>query len=58
MAKKNDNTLNKMCETCMNFLPIGGGDHICDAGAPVMVMEAYAPTDDYYWCCGKEWEER
>ena len=46
-----------MCETCVNFIPIGEGDHICDASAPVMVLEDYTPTDKYYWCKGEHWEE-
>lgn len=56
MAK--ENTTNKMCETCMNLLPIGEGDHLCDASDLVLVIEGYSPTDDYYWCCGKNWEEK
>lgn len=56
MAK--ENTTNKQCETCMNLLPIGEGDHLCDANDLVLVMEDYSPTDDYYWCCGRNWEEK
>lgn len=57
MAKKNDKPSEQMCETCANCLPIGEGDHICDVSIPVMVIESYAPTDDYYCCGGKHWEE-
>lgn len=57
MAKKNYKQYEQMCETCINCLPIGEGDHICDATTPVMVIEDYAPTDDYYWCGGSKWEE-
>ncbi len=57
MANKNQKPANRMCETCANLLPIGDGDHICDASSPVMVMEDYEPTDDYCWCKGKHWEE-
>ncbi|HJB83081.1 MAG TPA: hypothetical protein H9711_08025 [Candidatus Mediterraneibacter intestinavium] len=57
MAKKNHKQCDRMCETCVNFIPIGKGDHICDASAPVMVLEDYTPTDKYYWCKGEHWEE-
>lgn len=58
MAKKNVKPSEQMCETCMNCLPIGEGDHICDIGAPVLVLEGYIPTDKYFICGGKHWEER
>lgn len=45
-----------MCENCENFVPIGEGDHICTAGAPIIVVDEYAPTEDYFWCEGKEFE--
>ena len=46
------------CETCINLVPIGEGDHICDEDPMKMVLEDYAPTDDYSWCQGKKYIER
>ncbi|MCI9626494.1 MAG: hypothetical protein HFI90_06900 [Clostridia bacterium] len=45
-----------MCENCENFIPIGEGDHICIAGMPIIVVEEYTPTEDYFWCKGKRFE--
>lgn len=57
MAKKKCKPANS-CEACMNLIPIGEGDHLCGEDYTKMVLEEYAPTDDYYWCCGKLWEEK
>lgn len=57
MAKKNNKVPEKMCETCEHFIPIGEGDHLCVFSMPIAVMEDYTPTDEYYWCNGKHWEE-
>lgn len=46
------------CETCANLIPLGEGDCMCDADPSQLVMEKFAPADDYYWCCGREWMER
>lgn len=48
----------KTCINCMNCIPIGEGDHICDMmDTPVLVLEDYCPTDDYYCCGGADYEE-
>lgn len=47
----------KCCETCMNFLPIGEGDHICEENL-LMVVSGYEPTEDYFQCGGRKWEEK
>ena len=52
----------KCCETCGNLIPIGEGDHICDEccgsdGSPsALVLEEYAPGEDYFACGGKKWK--
>lgn len=46
----------KCCENCDNFVPIGEGDHVCIAGEPVLILEDYEPTDDYYYCAGQAYE--
>lgn len=47
----------KYCESCANFLPIGEGDHVCQENMSIVVSE-YEPTEDYFQCGGKKWEER
>ena len=47
----------RCCLNCDHCIPIGEGDHWCDE-CLVMVLDEYEPTDDYYSCNGKEWEER
>ncbi len=59
MKKKKHRPAN--CHNCEHCIPIGEGDHLCDAGdegeAPV-VLEEYMPTEDYGWCGGKHYEEK
>ena len=49
----------KMCETCANLVPLGDGDHICDAcfvdSLPAFVICEYEPTEDYMACNGRMW---
>jgi hypothetical protein len=55
MSKKQRN-INQCvcCEDCSNLVPIGEGDHICDADFTKMPIEEYAPTKDYFWCKGRK----
>lgn len=46
------------CERCDEFVPIGEGDHICEADMPPkMILLEYQPTDEYGWCKGKYFKE-
>lgn len=45
------------CHTCANCTCIGEGDHICIAEEPILVMEDYIPTDEYFSCGGADYEE-
>lgn len=48
----------KSCYECTHFTAIGEGDHLCIAKAePKMVIEDYIPTDEFFWCKGKCFEE-
>lgn len=47
---------NKCCETCVNFTPIGEGDHICIADEPVLILDDYTPTENYFYCGGSKHE--
>lgn len=48
----------KCCEECSNLIPIGEGDHICDASdIPTMVLVEYEPSEDYMWCKGKKFDK-
>ena len=41
------------CINCENCIPIGEGDHICtELDEPILVIEEYEPTDDYFACGG------
>ncbi len=45
------------CEYCSYCVPIGEGDHICDAeDMPKLVMSDYEPTEDYLCCNGRKFE--
>ena len=46
------------CETCINMIAIGGGDHICLEcdDKPILITDDYEPTDDYYKCGGDKYE--
>lgn len=46
----------KCCENCDNCVPIGEGDHVCIAGEPVLILDDYEPTEDYYYCAGQAYE--
>ena len=50
----------QVCLSCVHCLPIGGGDHICDAfnGCAPLVLDEYKPTSAYAGCRGKMWERR
>jgi len=53
--KKRDENI--CCLTCENLLPIGEGDHLCDAAdAPTLVLADYEPTEDFFWCGSSEYE--
>lgn len=54
---KKKKKINKCCETCGQFLPIGEGDHICEESL-LMVVSGYEPTEDYFQCGGRKWEEK
>ena len=47
------------CFNCVNCIPIGMGDHVCDFfdNSP-LVMSDYNPTDDYLCCYGDGWARR
>ena len=47
---------NKCCEECANFTPIGEGDHICIADDPVLILDDYCPTENYFYCNGSKFE--
>ena len=42
------------CKNCANLIPIGEGDHICDAEPGRMPLSEYLPTEDYLWCGGRQ----
>lgn len=54
---------NACCETCSNLIAIGEGDHICyeieaDDGTPaIMPISDYEPTEEYFKCRGRKYEE-
>lgn len=54
--EKNARKVVKCCNTCANCIPIGEGDHICDE-MQELVLEEYMPTDSYYICGGRYYDE-
>ena len=47
------------CLTCENCIPIGeDGVHVCYEASdePIVVLEEYEPTDDYFACGGSEYD--
>ena len=46
----------RCCENCANFVPIGEGDHVCIADEPILILDDYEPTEDYYYCNGESYE--
>lgn len=55
MGKKD--RFEKTCDNCSECIYIGEGDSVCLAEQePKLVMEDHLPSDNYYWCCGKEWK--
>lgn len=47
------------CETCSNVVYCGDGCHACmeNEEGPKWVIEDWGPTEDYFWCGGKKYEE-
>lgn len=45
----------KTCdEQCEHFSYVGEGDSVCmKEMPPVLVMDDWTPTDDFFWCGGK-----
>jgi hypothetical protein len=45
------------CFNCEHFIYIGDGDYICVMSNELVVEEFNMPTDDFYSCDGKDFEE-
>lgn len=47
------------CINCENCIPIGEGDHVCFEASedPILVLDEYEPTDDYFACGGSSYVE-
>ena len=48
----------RTCSDCLNCIPIGEGDHACCEHPGALVLEDYAPGEDFMICGGKDFEER
>lgn len=46
----------KCCEECTSCVYLEQGDHICTYGEPVLIIEDFFPTDEYYYCNGEYYE--
>ena len=55
--KKKAKPDNRCCENCVNCLPVGDGDHICNMDPSKAVLEEYSFSADYFWCGGSLWAE-
>lgn len=49
-------TQNINCLNCNHCIYIGEGDHICDMTNDI-VTDDWQPTEDFYQCKGKDFEE-
>lgn len=57
--RKDQRTIREpQCDLCINCIPIGCGDHTCDAEEPRIVLDEFMPTSDYMWCHGTRYIER
>lgn len=57
---KKSKRIETCCETCDNLIAVGEGGHICYEvrgadGNPIMPIDDYQPTEEYYLCGGKTW---
>lgn len=50
--KKKAKPDNRCCENCVNCLPVGDGDYICNMDPSKVVLEEYSFSADYFWCSG------
>ena len=55
--KKKAKPDNRCCENCVNCLPVGDDDHICNMDPSKVVLEEYSFSADYFWCSGSLWAE-
>lgn len=56
MSKKKNK--NACCECCDHCIPMGEGDHMCDAaGTPKVVISDYAPAENYFHCQGHKFKK-
>lgn len=46
----------KCCHNCTHCLYVGEGDSVCDENY-TLVLDDWEPTDDYYNCGGKNFEQ-
>ena len=56
--KNDQDQQDQQCDYCAHCIPLGDGDHICEAEEPRFVMAEFFPTTDYMWCQGKKYAER
>ena len=54
--KKKDKRFSGSCINCDNCVYIGEGDSICTLEDPVLVLEDWESTDEYYYCGGEGYE--
>lgn len=45
------------CFNCEHFIYVGEGDYICDMSNYLVVEEFAMPTEEFYRCDGKDYQE-
>lgn len=57
MKKHKKKQIKKNCDNCENCTYIGEGEYACLAEPPIakIVKSEHIPTEDYFYCHGKEW---
>ena len=61
MSKRKKNRKSEMemhnCCNCSHCIYVGEGDYICDMSNYLVVEEFAIPTDEFYRCAGKDYQE-
>lgn len=49
----------RTCETCSNVVYCGEGSYFCmeSKEGTKHVIDDWGPTEDYFWCSGRKYEE-
>lgn len=57
--RKSMKNVQRACETCSNVVYCGEGSYFCmeSKEGTKHVIDDWGPTEDYFWCSGRKYEE-